>query len=96
MQIHGRTPAEDPAEVERDSPVRNAAKVKTPTLIFDGTEDFLPYQFSEKFHDDINAAGTKADFFLFQYEGHGLGLPGSQLVAGQAQIDWFRRFLKRD
>ena len=92
--LMGRTPMEDPVEVERDSPVRNAAKVMTPTLIFDGTYDFLPYTFSEQFHDDINAAGTKADFYLFDYEGHGLGLPGSQFVAGEAQLFWFRTYLK--
>ncbi len=94
--LMGRTPYEDPDEVTRDSPLLNASKVKTPTLIFDGVRDFLPWQFSQQLHDDINSTGTEADFFLFEREGHGLGWPNSQLVAGQAQIEWFRRFLKRD
>jgi len=85
---------DEPVEYERDSPVRNAGRVTTPTLIFDGTQDFLPYAFSQEFHDRINAAGTKADFYLFDYEAHGLGLPGSQFVAGEAQLFWFRKYLK--
>jgi len=92
--LMGRTTKTDLPEIERDSPLHNATKVETPTLIFDGTDDFLPYQFSEQFHDSINGAGTDADFYVFMYEGHGLGWPTSQLVAGQAQIHWFRTYLK--
>ena len=92
--LMGRTPIEDLPEVERDSPLYNTARVKTPTLIFAGLYDFLPYEFSGKFHDLINGAGTKADFYTFDYEGHGLGLPENQFVAGEAQIYWFRTYLK--
>jgi dienelactone hydrolase len=94
--LMGRTPDEDPAEYTKDSPVLNAARVKAPTLIFDGTEDFLPYTISQDFHDAINAAGTPADFYLFEGEGHGLSFFNSQFVAGQAQINWFRRYLAHD
>jgi dipeptidyl aminopeptidase/acylaminoacyl peptidase len=92
--LMGRTTSEDQLEIERDSPLYNTGGVKTPTLIFAGLYDFLPYQFSEKFHDLINLAGTKADFYEFDYEGHGLGLPENQFVAGEAQIYWFRTYLK--
>lgn len=94
--LMGRTPAEDPAEYTRDSPVLNASRVKTPTLIFAGVRDFLPYQISQRFHDAINAAGTLSDFYVFDREGHGLAFPNSQFVAGQAQIDWFRNHLGHD
>ncbi len=47
-----------------------------------------------RYHDLINGVGTDADFYTFDYEGHGLGLPGSQFVAGEAQIYWFRKYLK--
>jgi dipeptidyl aminopeptidase/acylaminoacyl peptidase len=94
--LEGRSLDDDPAEWERDSPLFQAAQVKAPTLIFDGRNDFLPWQFSQQFHDDINAAGTKADFYLFDQEGHGLGWPASQFVAAQAQIEWFRKYLKND
>lgn len=95
-QLMGRTPAEAPAEYARDSPVVNAARVKAPTLIFAGVRDFLPYGISQRFHDAINAAGTLADFYVFDREGHGLAFPNSQFVAGQAQIEWFRNHLGHD
>jgi dipeptidyl aminopeptidase/acylaminoacyl peptidase len=94
--LMGRTPEEDPAEYAKDSPVRNAARVKAPTLIFDGTQDFLPFTISEEFHDAINAAGTPADFYLFEGEGHGLASFNSEFVAAQAQINWFRKYLAHD
>jgi dipeptidyl aminopeptidase/acylaminoacyl peptidase len=92
--LMGRTTTGDLPEIERDSPLYNALQVKTPTLIFAGLYDFLPYGFSGTFHDLINGVGTDADFYTFDYEGHGLGLPGSQFVAGEAQIYWFRKYLK--
>lgn len=94
--LMGRTPTEDPTEYARDSPVVNASRVKTPTLIFAGVRDFLPYQISQRFHDAINAAGTLSDFYVFDLEGHGLGFPNSQFVASQAQIEWFRNHLGHD
>lgn len=94
--LMGRTPAEDPAEYAKDSPVLNASRVTTPTLIFAGVRDFLPYTISLRFHDAINAAGTLSDFYVFDREGHGLAFPNSQFVAGQAQIEWFRNHLGHD
>jgi dipeptidyl aminopeptidase/acylaminoacyl peptidase len=91
--LMGRTPEEDPAEYRKDSPVLNAARVKAPTLLFAGSEDFLPYTISGQFHDSINAAGTPADFYIFEGEGHGLFFFNSEFVAGQAQINWFRKYL---
>ena len=46
--------------------------MRTPTLIFAGTEDFLPYTLSEVFHDDITGAGTTTTLYQFLGEGHGL------------------------
>jgi len=90
------TPTESPAEYTRDSPVLQASRVRAPTLIFAGTRDFLPYTISQRFHDDINAAGSLADFYVFENEGHGLSFFTSQFVAGQAQIEWFRKHLEHD
>jgi dipeptidyl aminopeptidase/acylaminoacyl peptidase len=75
----------------------NAARVKAPTLIFDGTEDFLPYTISQQLHDSINAAGTPADFYLFEGVGHGFSFDfNGEFVAAQAQINWFRKYLSLD
>ena len=91
--LEGGTPLDQLREYQRDSPTHNAGRVRTPVLIFAGSEDFLPYTLSQNFHDAVNAAGTPSDFLLFSGEGHGLQAPTSQLVAAQAQITWFRRHL---
>ena len=89
----GCTPLDDQDEYFRDSPLQRADQVRTPTLIFAGSDDFLPAIFSRDFHDEINGAGTPADFYSFEGEGHGLSFFNSQFVAGQAQIEWFRQYL---
>ncbi len=91
--LEGRSPTIDGAEYTKDSPIYNAAKVRTPTLIFAGTNDFLPEQISANFHDQITANNVPATFLLFKGEGHGLSASSSQLTAGQAQIGWLRHYL---
>lgn len=91
--LEGRSPTTDPGEYTRDSPLYNAGKIRAPTLIFDGTRDFLPYTLSSNLHDQINANGVPSDFLLFLGEGHGLAAPNSQFTAAEAQINWFRRYL---
>jgi dipeptidyl aminopeptidase/acylaminoacyl peptidase len=91
--LEGRAPTGDPEEYTRDSPVYNAVRVRTPLLLFDGTQDFLPYSISGNFHDQVAAGGWPADFLVWRDEGHGLRMPNSQFGAGQAQIHWFRRYL---
>jgi poly(3-hydroxybutyrate) depolymerase len=93
--LEGRALDEDTREYERDSPVLQADRVKTPTLLFAGTRDFLPWPISLAFHDGIEGAGTPARFLVFEGEGHGLGNPSSQRVAGESQILWFRQHLAR-
>jgi len=94
--VEGRSLQEDPAEYQRDSPLFQASRVKTPTLIFTASEDYLPWQFSVQFHDAIQAAGTTTEVYLFEGEGHVMAQPNSLLTAAQLQIEWFRRFLARD
>ncbi|MDJ0764026.1 MAG: prolyl oligopeptidase family serine peptidase [Myxococcota bacterium] len=91
--LMGRTP-EDEAEYHRDSPLSRGGRVDTPTLIFAGTDDFLPADFSRQFHDQIVGNGTPADFYEFLGEPHGLYQATSQFIAGQAQLEWFREYLK--
>lgn len=91
--LEGRTPVDDTGEYLKDSPIYNAHKVTAKTLIFDGTNDFLPVTISQNFHDLIERRGTRVDMLQFDKEGHGLGFPSSQATAGQAQIQWFRSYL---
>lgn len=93
--IEGRTPADDPSgEYLKDSPLRNAARVRTPLLMFHGEEDYLPVSLAIDFHNQVEATGTPAELLTFEGERHALALPESNLVAGQAQIQWFRQYLR--
>lgn len=91
--LMGRTPLDDEAEYSADSPLARGDQVLTPTLIFAGTEDFLPSEISRDFHDRIESAGTPTRFYEFLNEYHGLVWSSSQFVANQAQIEWFRQYL---
>lgn len=90
--LMGRSP-DDHNEYYQDSPLSRSELVETPTLIFAGTEDFLPSVFSREFHDRISAVGTPVDYYEFIGEPHGLMQMTSQFVAGQAQLEWFRDYL---
>jgi dipeptidyl aminopeptidase/acylaminoacyl peptidase len=94
--VEGRVLEEDPVEYQRDSPLFQASRVRTPTLLFTASDDFLPWRLSVQFHDGIQAAGTPTEVYLFEGEGHVMAQPNSLLTAAQLQIEWFRRFLARD
>jgi hypothetical protein len=93
--MEGRTPTDDPTgEYSKDSPIYNAAKVRTPTLIFHATEDYLPVAHAIDFHNKVAVTGTPVELLTFEGEIHGLGLLSSNIIAGQAQIAWFRQYLQ--
>lgn len=92
--LTGTTPSENAAEYIRNSPLYNATKIRTPLLIFHGSEDFQPLGFMETLHDELDQAGVPVELLTFIGEGHGLYQPSSQLTAGQAQINWFRQYLE--
>ena len=93
--LMGRAPADDPTkEYLKDSPIYNAAKVRTPLLMFHGTEDWLPVEQAIAFHDKVAATGTPAELLTFQGEFHALAQLTSNMIAGQAQIAWFRKYLQ--
>ena len=81
-------------EYRADSPGFHGREVRTPTLIFHGTKDFLPVGIAENFYTDIQASGTPARLLRFVGEPHGLRDPRNQLYAVQEQVSWFRRYLK--
>lgn len=91
--LQGGSPEDSAPEYVRDSPLYNAARVRTPTLIFHGTEDFQPLELMQSFHDQIAANGVPVRLVTFAGEGHGLRLPASQRVAAEEQITWFREYL---
>lgn len=93
--LMGRTPIIDPQEYASDSPLYNAAKIKTPLLLFHGTNDFLPVRITNNFHDQVQANGTAVNMMQFSRNGHGLQNPVSQIIAAQAQVRWFEQYLAK-
>ncbi len=67
--------------------------MRTPLLLFHGTEDYLPLELAIDFHNKVDATGTPVELLTFAGERHALALPSSNLIAGQAQISWFRQYL---
>ena len=89
----GALPEDGQVEYQRDSPLYNAAKVKTPLLLLHGTDDFLPIKLVRKFRKGVASTETPVQLLIFKNEGHSLSLPASRLVAAQQQIVWFRKYL---
>ena len=88
--LMGSAPTANALEYMKDSPMYGSNKVKTPTLIFHGREDFLPFQLMNNIHDQIESNGTEVTFFRVAEEGHGFGYPSSQNYAAQLQVEFFR------
>ena len=91
--LEGRVPTIDPAEYLKDSPFYHANVVKTPLLLFDGLNDFLPVEASGNFHDQVQANGAAVNLLVFSAAGHGLSSVHDEIIANQAQITWFQQYL---
>lgn len=89
----GNLPEAQPEEYRRDSPLHSANAVRTPVLLMQGIEDFLPVKLVRDFRSAVAETGTPVELLAFKKEGHGLTLASSKLVAAQEQIAWFRKHL---
>lgn len=91
--LEGSSPMAAPAEYVQDSPGYIANAIRTPTLIFHGTQDFLPINIAESFHETLDSNGVPVRMLRFEDEGHGLAQAENQLLAAQEQIRWFRQYM---
>ncbi|XGB41334.1 MAG: prolyl oligopeptidase family serine peptidase [Nodosilinea sp. LVE1205-7] len=89
----GQTPMENPQRYQSLSPLYNATAIRTPTLLFHGTQDFLPIAMVRNFHDLIAASGVPVTLYEFQETGHALVDPLYQRLAVQLQLEFFHRYL---
>ncbi len=92
--LMGSSPMANPGEYRIDSPMYGSQDITTPTLLFHGTEDFLPVPLINNIHDQLEINGTPVTFLRVEGEGHGFGHPNSQAYAAQLQIEFFREHLK--
>jgi dipeptidyl aminopeptidase/acylaminoacyl peptidase len=90
----GKTSTEIPDEYIKDSPLYGASNIKAATLMFHGTNDFLPIRITTNFHDQVQRTGAATNLYTFDREGHGLSFISSQISASQFQLLWFRQYLK--
>jgi dipeptidyl aminopeptidase/acylaminoacyl peptidase len=93
LYMEGRLVTDEPEEYNKDSPLYQAGKVRTPLLLFHGTQDLYPLDTAVQFHDQVEAAGTPVTLLAFEGEGHELMAPTSRALAAQWQIWWFRTYL---
>jgi dipeptidyl aminopeptidase/acylaminoacyl peptidase len=89
----GSLPPDQPDEYRRDSPLDNADAIRTPVLLVQGTDDFLPVNLVREFQKAVESTETPVELLVFKNEGHSLTLPSSKLFAAQQQIAWFRKYL---
>ncbi|HEY9878810.1 MAG TPA: prolyl oligopeptidase family serine peptidase [Leptolyngbyaceae cyanobacterium] len=91
--LAGTTPMEDPQLYQQMSPLYNATRIRTPTLLFHGSDDFLSIDVVRNFHDVIDSKSTPVTLYEFEGMGHSLYDLGYQRIAAQLQVDFFRRYL---
>jgi dipeptidyl aminopeptidase/acylaminoacyl peptidase len=91
----GATPMEDPALYIRKSPLFRMDKVKTPTIIFFGTEDRqVPTEQGWQHYRALQHYGnTDVKFILFPGEPHGPKKYVHQSRKLQEELAWFDKYL---
>ncbi|NJL04624.1 MAG: prolyl oligopeptidase family serine peptidase [Chloroflexaceae bacterium] len=91
--LMGRDPYTNSAEFIKDAPAYGVGNVRTPLLIFHGTQDFLPIKITENYFALVQQQGTPSRMLRFAGEGHGVFTPTNQRYGAQEQIQWFRTYL---
>ncbi len=93
----GKTPLEDPQLYIRKSPLFRMDKVRTPTIIFFGTEDKqVPTEQGWQHYRALQQLGrTDVRFILFPGEGHGPRKLAHQRRKVEEELAWFDRYLFR-
>jgi formylglycine-generating enzyme required for sulfatase activity len=91
----GKSPLEDPELYRRKSPFYRMDRVRTPTIIFFGTEDTnVPTQQGWMHYRALQQHGqAEARFVLFPGEEHGLKKLSHQRRKLEEELAWFDRYL---
>jgi dipeptidyl aminopeptidase/acylaminoacyl peptidase len=73
----GSPPWIEPMRYVRNSPIFQADRVRTPLLIIQGDEDYVPIQQGEEFFTALYRHGKRARFVRYWGEGHVLESPAN-------------------
>jgi dipeptidyl aminopeptidase/acylaminoacyl peptidase len=86
---------EDPQGYDRNSPVLQAAKISTPLLGWNGTEDRqVPYYQSTELYVALRRLQKRHILLVYPQEGHDLANPANQKDLTHRMEDWFGYYLK--
>lgn len=78
----------------KDSPLKDAWKVTTPTLFFAGEKDVrVPPTQSILMHRGVLAAGVASEFYLGEDEPHNFRKPANQLFKINTELEWYARYV---
>jgi fermentation-respiration switch protein FrsA (DUF1100 family) len=96
-RLMGGSPAEIP-DIYRDrSPINMAKKIKSPVLLLQGDIDkIVPPEQSEGMYKEIQEAGTKAKYILFEGEGHGFRKAENIKKALEEEEAWYQSCFQID
>ncbi|MGQ9472416.1 MAG: S9 family peptidase [Candidatus Aminicenantales bacterium] len=77
------------------SPIKDVAKVKTPTLFLCGQFDYrCPLPQSEQMYLSLKRLGVKTELVIYPGESHSLSRLDFQIDRLRRVLDWFNQFLK--
>ena len=93
----GGTPWQENAPIDRyweNSPLKDVAKVKTPTIIFVGEQDARnPMPLSVEMHRALKSNGVPTHLYVAPREPHGWREPRHHLFKMNAELEWFERYV---
>jgi dipeptidyl aminopeptidase/acylaminoacyl peptidase len=94
----GGTPWQENAPIEaywNNSPVKDAAQVKTPTLLIVGEQDMrVPMMQSVEMYRALRANAVPARLLVAPREPHQWGELRHQIYKANAELEWFERYVK--
>jgi acylaminoacyl-peptidase len=85
-----RMPWEEPEKYWARSPLSLVGKVRTPTLIITGEQDWrTPMSDSEQYFQALQLQGVPSALMRLPEASHGFGRPSQWLAAIQGTIGWY-------
>ena len=89
----GAAPWQDPTRYLRNSPLFQADKINTPTLLIQGDLDYVPIGQGEEMFTALLRQRKDAIFVRYWGEGHVLASPANIRDMWTRTFDWYRRHL---
>ena len=82
------------AQLERQSPLNSAAKIKAPLLVIQGANDpRVVKPESDQMVERLRELGRTVEYMVFEDEGHGFTKTANSLKALRATAEWLEKYL---